>query len=197
MLVDVLDMYNRYMAWLESHISLHLSQVYCITGEWEWYCQEFGFPYAMEDHPCAWCSADMHDEIPCFDFRTCATWRGHVYSSDEMNRKYKHPLFKVPALNSQCIFLDVLHSIDLGVSCHVCGSVLWDLIEDEMPQSNRPDRCVAVNRLVVEMYNALGTPANMRVGVLKLTDIRESAKEFPCLLGASDQKAAWLVGMAG
>ena len=75
----------------------------------------------------------------------------------------------------------------------MCGSVLWDLIEDEMPQSNRPDRCVAVNRLVVEMYNALGTPANMRVGVLKLTDIGESAKEFPCLKHCKARRVRYLV----
>ena len=44
----------------------------------------------------AWCSADMHGEIPCFDFRTCATWRRHVYSSDEMNRKVQTPFFQSP-----------------------------------------------------------------------------------------------------
>ena len=41
---------------------------------------------------------------------------------------------------------------------HVVGSVLWDLIEYEMEASNRPARCVEVNRLTVEAYDFLGTP---------------------------------------
>ena len=61
---------------------------------------------------------------------------------------------------------------------HAVGSILWDLIEDEMEASNRPARCVEVNRLIVEAYNFLGTPPSKRVGVLKLTDIGDSTNEF-------------------
>lgn len=167
--------------------------MYCITGDLEWYSSEFHFPYAMENHPCPWCKCDMHDEIPVFDFRSSAKWRETIRSAEEMNAKYKHPLFAVPGLNSQCIFLDPMHTIDLGVSMHVVGSVLWDLIEDEMVASNRPARCAAVNRLIVEAYNFLGTPSSKRVGVLKLTDIGDSTTEFPVLKHCKARKVRYLV----
>ena len=83
----------------------------------------------------------MRDEIPVFDFRTNAEWRKTCYSPEQMAAKYEHSLFKVPGLNSEAIFLDVMHTVDLGMS------ILWDLIEDEMTASNRPSRCVQVNRL--------------------------------------------------
>ena len=90
----------------------------------EWYCSEFGFPYAMENHPCPWCKCDMHDEVPVFDFRSAAKWRDTINSAEEMNAKYKHPLFAVPGLNSLCLFLDPMHTIDLGISMHAVGSIL-------------------------------------------------------------------------
>ena len=169
-----------------------MAQVYCITGDLEWYCQEFNFPYAMCDHPCPWCHADMHDEIPVFDFRTCAKWRKTIKSEAEMEM-YEHPLFQVPGLNSQAIFLDPMHTVDLGVSMHVVGSVLWDLIEDKMEGSNRPARCVALNRLITQAYNDLGAPASDRVGVLKLTDIGDSTTEFPVLKHCKARKVRYLV----
>ena len=147
----------------------------------------------MQDNPCGWCHCDMRDEIPVFDFRTNAEWRKTCYSPEQMAAKYEHPVFKVPGLNSEAIFLDVMHTVDLGVSMHVAGSVLWDLIEDEMTASNRPSRCVQVNRLLVECYNELGTPASQRVGVLKLTDIGESVKEFPVLKHCKARKVRYLV----
>ena len=135
----------------------------------------------------------MHDEISVFDFRTAAKWRKTCYTHEEMVAMYNHPLFKAPGLNCEAIFLDVMHTVDLGVSMHVAGSVLWDLIEDEMPASNRTKRCVEVNRLLVECYNELGTPASKRVGVLKLTDIGESTSEFPVLKHCKARKVRYLI----
>lgn len=68
-----------------------------------------------------------------------------------------------------------------------------DLIEDEMVASNRPARCAAVNRLIVEAYNFLGTPSSKRVGVLKLTDIGDSTTEFPVLKHCKARKVRYLV----
>lgn len=147
----------------------------------------------MENHPCPWCKCDMHDEVPVFDFRSAAKWRDTINSAEEMNAKYKHPLFAVPGLNSLCLFLDPMHTIDLGISMHAVGSILWDLIEDEMEASNRPARCVEVNRLIVEAYNFLGTPPSKRVGVLKLTDIGDSTNEFPVLKHCKARKVRYLV----
>ena len=105
----------------------------------------------------------MRDEIPVFDFRTTAKWRKTCCTYEDMVVMYNHPVFKAPGLNCKAIFFDVTHTVDLGVSMHAAGSGLWDLIEDEMPASNRTNRCVEVNRQV-ERYNELGTPASKRVG---------------------------------
>ena len=34
--------------------------VYSITGDLEWFYEEFGFPRHNKDKPCPWCEADMH-----------------------------------------------------------------------------------------------------------------------------------------
>lgn len=33
--------------------------IYAITGDFEWFSQEFGFPRAMADNPCPYCKSDM------------------------------------------------------------------------------------------------------------------------------------------
>ena len=39
-----------------------------------------------------------------------------------------HKLFIIPGLHPLALYLDTLHTLDLGVSYHVADNVLWELI---------------------------------------------------------------------
>jgi len=127
------------------------------------------------------CNCDMHDEIPFNDFRPEAKWKSTCFSAAEMAEKYSHELFAVPGLHPLKLYLDILHTLDLGVSCHVCGNILWEILEDHLEEPSREGRLASLNKMIVEEYNALGTPASQRVGLLKISNIGGSSSVYPLL----------------
>lgn len=164
-----------------------------LIGDLEWYGDEFGMPRAMADMPCGYCQADQHDERPFNDFRATALWRDTIYTPQEMEEKYTHQLFKVPGLHPLGMYLDTLHTLDLGVSCHICGNILWEILEDHMEEPSREGRLASLNKMVVEEYNALGTPASQRVGILKVSNIGESSSVYPLLKHIKGRRVRYLV----
>ena len=157
------------------------TQVYGIIGDLDWFAETFGWPRANANHPCGLCNCDMRGEIPFNDFRSVAKWRDTCFSPDEMAAKYHHKLFSVPGLHPCAIYLDTLHTLDLGVSCHVAGNILWEIMEDHLEGSRREQRLQTLNSMVAEEYNALQIPASQRIGLLKKTSIAESSGEYPVL----------------
>eukprot|EP00959_Pyramimonas_sp_CCMP1952_P106802 2232820-Pyramimonas_sp.AAC.1 len=93
-----------------------------IAGDIEWFCQEFQFPYAMSNYPCAYCMCDNKTPpgpCPFNDFRKDAPWKSRYLSHHDLFNTYKHALFDmVPGVNVYTVKLDILHVMDLGVSCH-------------------------------------------------------------------------------
>ena len=164
-----------------------------LIGDLDWYAEEFGMPRAMSDHPCGFCNCDMHDEIPFNDFRPEAKWKTTCFSAAEMAEKYSHELFTVPGLHPLGLYLDTLHTLDLGVSCHVCGNILWEILEDHLEEPSREGRLASLNKMIVEEYNALGTPASQRVGLLKTSNIGESSSVYPLLKHIKGRRVRYLV----
>lgn len=120
--------------------------LWCITGDLEWYAQEFGFPFAASNFLCPYCKADQKKkgtENPFTDFRPTASWRHTVRSKQDMEKLYgSHPLFKgVPGLSVCSIKLDTLHTLDLGASAYCFGSVLWSIL-NQLPGTNRASACL-------------------------------------------------------
>ena len=111
-----------------------------ITGDLEWYCQEFGFPWASSNMVCPYCNADQKKENSKYsytDFRPTAAWRKTILSRDELQSKFAgHPLWKAPAVSIHSVKLDWLHTVDLGVAAYLHGSLLYSIME-KLPGRNR------------------------------------------------------------
>lgn len=117
----------------ESGQPVQAGMVFSITGDLEWFYNEFGFPRPNTQNPCPWCKCDK-GEIPWNDFRSSADWRNNLVSPEEMMSAFHHKLFSVPGVNPLAISIDCLHTLDLGVSSHIVSNLLWELLE-KMPQN--------------------------------------------------------------
>eukprot|EP00959_Pyramimonas_sp_CCMP1952_P457338 9474768-Pyramimonas_sp.AAC.2 len=70
--------------------------------------------------------------------------------------------------------------MDLGVSCHVFGNLLWDILEDDLP-GNRDAGMILLNRIITCIYNENGTPSNDRIPKLESSDLAKSNEFYPWL----------------
>lgn len=86
----------------------------------------------------------------------------------------------MPGLNPLAIALDTLHTWDLGISCHLLGSLLWDLLEDT-GHGNRDERWKAIYEEIGLLYDEMDVAASQRIGRLKWKDIAKSTSVFPSL----------------
>ena len=81
-----------------------------LSGDIEWFCQQFNFPYAMSNSPCAFCKCDniqKNSKIPFTDFSVTAKWKDTLLSPGELQDKFgKHPLMKIPGVSALNIKLD-------------------------------------------------------------------------------------------
>ena len=127
---------------IETHRGKRLRRgvLWSITGDLEWFCQEFQFPYPSSNMMCPYCQADQkkeHTKHPYTDFRPDATWRETIFPKEELKKRFaKHPLWRAPAVTILSVRLDWLHTIDLGVAAYLHGSLLYSIME-ELPGTSR------------------------------------------------------------
>lgn len=152
--------------------------IYAATGDLEFFSREFQFPRYNAQNPCPWCSCNQEDQ-PWNDFRAGATWRKNLTSSEAFVAYFHRKIFSVTGINPMALQLDSLHTLDLGVSCHVAGNVLWELVV-KRPEA-REAAMRKVNIHIQEAYEALGTPANQRVSPMGVKDLRKTGQEYPVL----------------
>ena len=102
-------------------------------GDWPWHKFIFGFPGWNADAVCWMCEANRSD-VPWYDFRSCATWRGRRHNQGSFMAMLRQscslvcPLFKIPGFVVAMIVVDVLHTCDLGVTQEVIGSVFFEAL---------------------------------------------------------------------
>ena len=154
------------------------AMIYAVTGDLEFFYTEFNFPRHNAMNPCPWCSCNQSDQ-PWNDFRPGARWREGLVSVEALMANTHHKLFTVPGLHPLALHLDTLHTLDLGVSCHVAGNVLWELVGQRPEAQELAMR--KLNLLIQQTYEALGTPVNQRVSSIGLKDLRKAGKEYPIL----------------
>ncbi|CAE7219272.1 unnamed protein product [Symbiodinium sp. CCMP2592] len=151
-----------------------------LVGDLEFFAQEFGWPTANSNELCPYCKCDNRfkdaDAVaPYNDFRAGAEWRRQPREP----RENEHPLFKVPGINFWSPKLDVLHMLDLGVSSHVYGNLINDILEDHLP-GNFGASLGALNARIVELYESRSIPANARIPKLSKGNIHGQTG-YPCL----------------
>lgn len=108
-----------------------------IRGDWEFYCSIFNFPtWQGAENMCWLCRASSLDGplkfVRCGDD---AGWRPtrrthESYLAELLAKGIPIPiLFALcVGLRLECIMIDILHTVDLGVAAHVIGNVFWELV---------------------------------------------------------------------
>lgn len=170
-----------------------------VAGDIEWFCSQFGFPYAMANNPCPYCKADnlrVNSQRPFTDFRSNAKWKTTVLKPHELKAKYgNHPLMQVMGVNVFSIKLDTLHLVDLGVAAHTFGNLLFEIMEDSLV-GNRTTSLQELNKLVADAYESLKIPVKNRVGALKLSNLKAGASDYPTLSHIKGRKIRWFSKVA-
>jgi len=110
--------------------------VICLRGDWEFFCQVCKFPApnsvpnmrfmcnASPDGALRWIRGDEH-----------APWRSTLRSHEaylESLRARSEPLpgiFAIKSLKLQGVMADAMHTIDLGVAAHLCGNIMFEVME--------------------------------------------------------------------
>ena len=111
-----------------------LSQV---RGDWAFYTEVFKFPqWNGAERMCWQCKASsIIPNLAWSDFSETAGWRAtrwthEAYLSSNRARDMMVPviLAKVVGFRLECIMVDVLHTVDLGIAAHIIGNVFWVLV---------------------------------------------------------------------
>lgn len=92
---------------------------------------------------------------------------------------FNHKIFTVSGVNPMAPRLDTLHTLDLGVSCHIVGNLLWELMLG-MPY-NRDISMRKLNAKIQKFYESEGIPAMDRLRTISHSDLRKNAQEYPTL----------------
>jgi hypothetical protein len=139
-----------------------------VRGDWQFYCQAFHFPtWNTNERMCWLCRAsNVNPELLWTDFNSGAAWRGSVWShegyvADVVGRGEELPnIFSIRGLRLECILVDVLHAVDLGVASLVVGNVLNEVL----PRlgSNREKQMATLNARLASWYKANKVASQIR-----------------------------------
>ena len=107
-----------------------------VRGDWEFYCQVFNFGRYNSEFMCPFCRASgTVAALTWTDFSPTALWRGTLWTHESYiahlhrNGLVVPMLFRMAiGLRLECTMVDVLHTVDLGLTGHICGNVIWWLV---------------------------------------------------------------------
>ena len=103
-------------------------------GDWSYYCEAFGFPqWNSAARMCFVCRASS--TIPgseWFDFRDDTRWRNDTWEHGEYMSYLRLAGITIPALFAiviglrlECVCIDTLHTVDLGIASHLAANIMW------------------------------------------------------------------------
>ena len=134
-----------------------------LRGDWAWYCEILGFPKHNEIENMCWiCGASInHPRRLYTDARDDAGWRSTLRTTQswakELLAKGKSlpVLFQlVRGLLLEHVMIDVLHTVDQGVTAHILGSIMHEC-SDSMG-SNKDERAKGLHADLKGWYKKQG-----------------------------------------
>jgi hypothetical protein len=105
-----------------------------VRGDWAFYCEVFGFPQWNSAVEMCWmCKASSTIPHLAFtDFRPNAGWRSTLYTHDSwiLHRRgsglfISVLLTMITGMRLECVMVDVLHTVDQGITSHILGNIFW------------------------------------------------------------------------
>jgi hypothetical protein len=161
-----------------------------VRGDWEFYCQVFGFGRHNQELMCPFCRASgTLADLTWTDFTPTAHWRRTLWTHESYIAYLRHNGLAVPmlfrialGLRLECTMVDVLHTVDLGLTGHICGNVIWWLVicvnVFGLPTYAR--RMEACHAHYKKWYKRSGCKNKLR-GKLICERVRPDAGEWPFL----------------
>ena len=136
-------------------------------GDWAWFKQLFSFP-SWSGHSICWqCGADRSDK-DFTDFGLKAAWRRCRYTPREFSTLQRQqgiqpsPLFQCPNFKLSMVCIDILHTMDLGVTQDCLGCLFWYSTETHFPGTNRKERVHALWKAIKAHYKVHKTPTRLQ-----------------------------------
>ena len=106
-----------------------------MRGDWQWYCQCFGFPqWNCAENMCWICMAGNNNTYPWHDFRKCASWRGTERDHNQYLRdlasqgKLLPAVFLIRGFRLEGVVIDAMRCMDLGITLHIIGNILGEVV---------------------------------------------------------------------
>ena len=132
---------------------------------------------------CWMCSASSQPDIPWTDFSWGAAWRHTLWTHDSYMRHLTTigapipVLFSVIGLRLSSVMIDVLHTCDLGITCHILANVFWlmAVVRSVFGGANIKAKIANLNDHLKKWYQDHKTEATSRISG-KLTPDRVRPK---------------------
>ena len=180
-------------SWRASKAGAHLSEsalhgwLFAITGDGEYFQNEFKLKGASHNDCCFNCSANK-STIPHNDFRATAKWRGTVVRHAG-TCPTDHLVSQVPGVVGECFAYDCLHVLEEGVAAHTIANCCFDFVIRPGWPGTQEDKCKALFHKVLEQYQELGIDSSNRIGMLKASNFCNPKKKYDCFPDLSGFKA--------
>jgi len=142
-------------------------------GDWAWYKQLFSFPSWAAKHICWQCGANTGDK-DYTQFGLQAAWRRHRYSAKEFFTLQMQqgivasPLFQCPNFSLDMVCIDILHTMDLGVTQDCLGCLFWHSIETYFSGRTLKDKVQQLWTAIRQHYNAHKTPNQLQALTMEM-----------------------------
>ena len=148
-----------------------------IAGDLDELCNGFRLRHFNSTrNPCFLCKCDCNvDSIPWSDLSNQARWRSVRTTWADWYLEREHAIFRssVLGLSVYHVCLCILHCLDGGVLTHSLGSVIFLLAFDTELQGSIDDRIDVLFQTLSCSYDAMGTPAALRVPYVKFLGVFE------------------------
>jgi len=107
-----------------------------LRGDWEFFCQVCGFPSSTSKPRMCWmCNASPDGPLCWARNDPAAPWRGTLHSHESYlawlaAQGLPVPcIFLIRTLRLEGVLADVMHTMCLGVTAHVCGNIMHEVME--------------------------------------------------------------------
>ena len=172
---------------------------YIMKGDWEHFAKSFGLRRYSAGRPCDHCRCEkFHNSDPRdwpTNFRQDARWRTALITPTAWRAEYGadlHSLWQAfPFMSNWSIEPDEMHTIYMGTSCYMLGSVLHMLVFTILPGTPMQNM-ERVWEGICEQYRLLRVPTQYSsLGISSFVDPARPTLEYPRLKGRAAE-VKWL-----
>ena len=162
--------------------------VIAIRGDWEFYTQACHFPTSTSVPNMCWqCNASPHGHL-CWGRGDCrAPWRATLRSHEQylasLAAQGLQPpaIFEIKTVRIEGVMGDVMHTLDQGVTAHVVGNVMYEVMKLGQWGSTQAEQAAGLNDDLKKHYTA--TKEQYRIdGKITFTRVRKTG-DWPRFLG--------------